>query len=279
MQAPTNYHIRNTILRAENYLMENEDESKRLEMKTDYKRLEQQALWAGLKKGMRVADVGCGPGITSSFLKKIVGKNGTVTAFDIAPQRIKYAKEHYQENGIDFQCRDVNDSLEDLRKFDFIWVRFLLEYERKNSFNIVKNLTKILKPGGIICLIDLDHNCLNHYGLSTKLEKSIKNVTKIIEKYGDFDPYVGRKLYSHIYNLGYKNIDVDMKAHHLIYGELSEIDEYNWTKKTEIAAKNSGYNFEEYYNGYEGFLQEFKDFFSDPGRFTYTPIISCRGIK
>jgi len=262
-----------------NYLMENEDESKRLEMKTDYERLEQQALWAGLKEGMRVADAGCGPGITSSFLHKIVGATGSVTAFDISPQRIEYAKEHYQEKGIDFQCRDVNDPLDDLETFDFIWVRFLLEYQRENSFNIVKDLTKILKPGGIICLIDLDHNCLNHYGLSKRLENATKKVTSLIEKYGDFDPYAGRKLYSHIYDLGFNNIKVDMKAHHLIYGELSRIDEFNWTKKIEIAARNSQYNFPEYENGYYGFLNEFKSFFSDPRRFTYTPIISCRGVK
>jgi len=259
--------------------MENDDESKRLEMKTDFKRLKEQALWAGLKEGMRVADIGCGPGITSSFLKKLVGKNGSISAIDISPGRIKYAQEHYQEDGIDFQCRDVNDPLDDLGVFDFIWVRFLLEYQRNNSSSIVKRLTEILKPGGIICLIDLDHNCLNHYGLSVRLENATKKVTGIIEKYGDFDPYAGRKLYSHVYDLGYKDINIDMKAHHLIYGELSKIDEFNWTKKIEIAAHNSKYNFPEYDNGYYGFLDDFKTFFSDPRRFTYTPIISCRGVK
>ncbi|MCK5673183.1 MAG: methyltransferase domain-containing protein [Spirochaetales bacterium] len=266
-------------MRTQNYLMENEDESKRLEMKTDYERLEHQALWAGLKEGMRVADVGCGPGITSSFLHKLVGKNGSITAFDIAPQRIEYAKEHYQADGIDFQCRDVNDPLDDLGTFDFIWVRFLLEYHRTRSFEIVKRITKLLKPRGILCLIDLDHNCLSHYGLSDRLEKSLTKVTKIIEKHGDFDPYVGRKLYSHMYDLGFKDLNVNMKAHHLIYGELSEVDEFNWIKKIEIAAKNSGYDFPEYTNGYEGFLNEARKFLSEPRRFTYTPIISCRGIK
>jgi len=266
-------------LRTQNYLMENEDESLRLEMKTDYKRLEQQALWAGLEKGMRVADVGCGSGITSSFLKRLVGKNGSVTAFDIAPQRIEYAQEHYRADGIDFQCRDVNNPLDDLGTFNFIWVRFLLEYQREKSFNIIKQLTDILKPGGIICLIDLDHNCLSHYGLSQRLENAIFGVSKMVESHGDFDPYVGRKLYTHIYDLGYKDIDVDIKAHHVIYGELSEVDKYNWLKKTEIAAKNSGYRFTEYPNGYDGFLKEFTNFFSDQRRFTYTPIISCRGIK
>ncbi len=266
-------------MKTQRYLMENDDESLRLEMKTDYRRLENQALWAGLKDGMRVADVGCGPGITSSFLHRIVGNTGSVTAFDIAPQRIDYAKAHYQEDGIDFQCRDVYDLLDDLGTFDFIWVRFLLEYHRKYSFDIVKRITEILKPGGILCLIDLDHNCLSHYGLSQRLERSIMKVSKIVEEHGDFDPYVGRKLYAHMYDLGFKDIDVDMKAHHLIYGELSEVDEFNWIKKIEIAAKNSGYDFPEYSDGYGGFLNEAEKFLSDPRRFTYTPIISCRGVK
>lgn len=259
--------------------MENDDESLRLEMKTDFARLEIQALWAGLKEGMRVVDIGCGPGITSSFLHKLVGTTGRVTGFDIASQRIEYAKAHYQEDGIDFQCRDVNDSLDDLGEFDFIWVRFLLEYNKKQSFEIVKRITEILKPGGILCLIDLDYNCLNHYGLPQRLDNSIAKVTKIIEEYGNFDPYVGRKLYTHMYDLGFEDIEVDMKPHHLIYGEFSKTDEFNWIKKIEIAAKNSGYDFPDYTDGYDGFLNEAKKFLSDPRRFTYTPIISCRGVK
>jgi len=67
--------------------------------------------------------------------------------------------------------------------------------------------------------------------------------------------------------------------HHLIYGPLDQVDEYNWTKKVEVAAQNSGYGFDEYPGGYDEFVEEFKTFFADPRRFTYTPVISCRGIK
>ncbi len=276
MQIATNYHMRNTILRSNNYLMENEDECLRMDIKTDFVRLEEQALWAGLKSGMSVADIGCGSGITSSFLKKIVGENGNVTGFDSSMDRINYAKKTYGEKDLEFINFDMNKSLEGLQKFDFIWVRFFLEYHKNQSFKIVEKLTKLLNPGGIICLIDLDHNCLNHYGLSDRLEKAIINISNILENEGDFDPYIGRKLYSFLYNLKLKNIAVDMKAHHLIYGELSQVDDYNWLKKIEIVAKRSNYSFKEYSNGYEGFLSEFKSFFKDPGRFTYTPIISCR---
>jgi len=72
---------------------------------------------------------------------------------------------------------------------------------------------------------------------------------------------------------------VNLSPHHLIFGKVKEKDDFNWTKKVEVAAKYSGYQFEEYKGGYEEFFEEFHHFFSDPRRFTYTPVISCRGCK
>jgi hypothetical protein len=89
---------------------------------------------------------------------------------------------------------------------------------------------------------------------------------KKLENNFNFDPYAGIKLYSYLYDLGYQDIDVDVTPHNLIFGELKEVDNFNFTKKVEIAAKNSGYRFEGYDN-------------SDLRRFTYTPLISCRGLK
>ena len=266
-------------LEACSYLMENKDECLRLDLKTDYTRLQSQALWAGLKEGMSVADIGCGSGITSSFLKRIVGKTGNVTGIDGSKDRINYARNTYGEDGLEFIHLDMNNSLDQLKRFDFIWVRFFLEYHKQNSLEIVKKLKEKLNPKGIICLIDLDNNSLNHYGLSSRLESTMIKLSKIIEEHGDFDPYAGRKLYSYLYDLGFKNIQLTMNAHHLIYGDLMRVDKFNWTKKIEVAAKKSGYSFDQYSDGYEGFFNEFKTFFADPRRFTYTPIISCKGTK
>ena len=259
--------------------MESDEETLRLDLKTDGKLVENQALWAGIKSGMRVADLGYGSGKTSFHLHKLVQPNGQVVGVDFAEERIKYAKKHYNKKGVEYICRDICTPLEDLGMFDFIWVRFVLEYHRTKSFDIVKNITRILKPGGILCLIDLDYNCLNHYGLSKKLGRTIYGLTKALEKNTDFDPYVGIKLYSFLYDLNYQDIDVSLAPYHLIFGELKEIDDFNWTKKLEVAVKKIGYEFKEYKGGYEEFSKEFKQFFSDPRRFTYTPIISCRGCK
>lgn len=261
------------------YLMESEEEAFRLDVKTDSKVVEKQALWAGIKQGMRVADICCGSGKTTSILHKLVQPRGTVVGVDGSEKRIEYAKKHYSVNGMEFKCKDIRGSLDELGMFDFIWVRFILEYYLSGSFDIVKNISRIVKPGGILCLIDLDHNCLNHFGLSQKLEKTIFALVKKLEEKKNFDPYAGRKLYSHLYNLGYQDIDMDVAAHHLIFGELKNSDVFNWAKKIEVVPKKLNYRFEEYAGGYEEFMEEFKRFFADPGRFTYTPVISCRGRK
>jgi len=95
----------------------------------------------------------------------------------------------------------------------------------------------------------------------------------------NFDPHVGIKLYAFLYDLGYQDIDVNVTTHNLIFGELKDTDYFNFAKKVEIAAKLSDYQFKGFKDGYEGFLKEFNDYISDRRRFTYTPLISCRGIK
>jgi len=248
-------------------------------LKTDSKVVLKQAKWAGLTPGMRVADLGCGPGITTSLLHQLTQPNGQTVGVDFSESRYQFALENYQAEGIKFYCRDISKPLEDLGIFDFIWVRFVLEYYRENSFEIIKNIINILKPGGILCLIDLDYNCLNHYGIPKRLDRTVRKIIKEVEIKANFDPYVGRKLYSYLYDLRFTDIVVDVSAHHNIYGSLDQKDEYNWIKKVELAPKIINYQFDEYTHGYQEFIKEFHDSFSDPRRFTYTPLIACKGIK
>lgn len=276
------------------YLMEDEEEALRLDIKTDEEKTRKQALWAGIKPGMRIADVGCGAGKTTHILNELVKPKGSVLGIDGSEKRIDYARNKYSSEGIEFVCKDILKPLDDLGTFDFVWIRFLLEYYKKESFDIVKNISRIVKPGGILCLIDLDYNCLSHYGIPNRLERVIVSAMNSLRENANFDPYMGRKLYSFLYDLGFYDIRVDIAAHHLIYGELTEVDEFNWMKKIEVISRKINYESIEgiggfdgflaefnnlYKEGYEEFLEEFKTFFKNPRRFTYTPVILCRGIK
>jgi hypothetical protein len=120
---------------------------------------------------------------------------------------------------------------------------------------------------------------MNHYGLSERLENALCRLMAELETNFDFDSRIGRKLYSFLYDLGYEEIDVHVGAHHSIFGKLKHSDAFNWSQKVEVAARHSGYPFDEYPGGFKEFFEDFQRFFSDPRRFTYTPIISCRGVR
>ena len=100
-----------------------------------------------------------------------------------------------------------------------------------------------------------------------------------LEEKENFDSRIGIKLYSFLYDLSFRDIAIMMEPHHLIYGELNSVDDFNWTKKIEVAAKGYIELLAGYENGYNEFYQEFKRSFSDPRRFTYTPLICCRGVR
>jgi SAM-dependent methyltransferase len=261
------------------YFMENDDEAFRLDLKTDPEVVKAQALWAGIRPGMRVADICCGAGKTTAVLQDLVAPTGTTVGIDGSPKRIEYARNNYGGDGIEFSLGDIRGPIKSFGLFDFVWVRFVLEYYRENGPQLVENISTIVKPGGILCLIDLDHNCLSHFGMPEQLEATLFGLMKRLELEQDFDPYAGRKGYAYLYRLGYTDIDVQLGAHHLIYGALNEVDSYNWTRKIEVAAKRLDFRFDAYPSGYKGFLEDFQRFFSDPARFTYTPFIAVRGVK
>jgi len=261
------------------YIMESSDEALRLDLKTDGAVVERQADWAGICKGMRVADLGCGSGKTTFHLHQLVRPDGETIGVDYSDQRIAYAESHYQDKGLTFCRADIRHPITDLGEFDFIWIRFVLEYYRKESPDILRRVIQALKPGGILCLVDLDFNCLIHYGLSPRLERTISRVINAIEQDFNFDPLVGRKLYAYMYDLGFDDIRVDLQAHNLIYGTPGETDLFNWQRKMDLAKAVPDGFFDEFDGGRDEFLDELNAYVIDPRRFTYTPVVSCRGIK
>jgi len=261
------------------YPMESDVEANRLDVKTVERDVEKQAVWGGLKIGDRIADICCGSGKTTSILFNLASPGGSAVGIDASEKRIAYAKEHYAADGIEFKVRNVKESLEDLGLFDFVWIRLALEYFKAEAFDVVQNASRIVRPGGILCLIDLDNNSLNHYCPPPRLGRTLHELSRKAEEMANFDPYAGAKLFSHLQRLGYEDIDVDVRAHHLIIGELKERDRYNWQIKIQMAAEGLHYDFKEYPGGAAEFISEFFTFFSRPERFTYTPLIMCKGRR
>jgi hypothetical protein len=67
--------------------------------------------------------------------------------------------------------------------------------------------------------------------------------------------------------------------HNLIYGKIGKEDLFNWTKKAEVGSKRVKQLFRNYPGGLGIFLDDFVRFFDDPRRFSYTPLVLCKGMK
>lgn len=262
------------------YLMESEDEAIRLDIKTDPVALRKQAIWCGVKPGMRILDVCCGPGKTTALLHKMIQPGGHIIGVDFSEDRIEYAKEHYGgKKGLEFYRQDLRESMEKLGQFDLVWVRFVLEYYRVGALDIVKNLKDCVKPGGMLCLLDLDYNCLSHYELPAPMAAILPKLMNFADEKYNFDTFMGRKLYSFLYDSGFENINVELMAHNLIFGEIKDKDKFNWYKKIEIAAMKAEKLINSYPGGYRQFSDDFEIYFNNPRRFTYTPLLLCKGIR
>lgn len=263
------------------YLMENDQEAFRLEVKTDPDAVRKQAQICGIGAGARVLDAGCGSGKTTDILYDMIQPGGTIVGVDFSHDRIRFAKNKYggKKPGMEFRLMDLRKPLNGLGQFDFIWIRFVLEYFLEGAKDIVTTLAGSLAPGGTMCLLDLDYNSMSHYPIKPEMEMVIKMIVQKMMHSYNFDPYAGRKLYAFLYDQGFRDIEVNMIAHHLIYGDLSDSDDFNWIKKIEMASVKAWDTFEHYRGGYAGLLDDFTAFFHDPRRFTYTPLIICTGRK
>ena len=210
----------------------------------------------------------------------MVQPNGSVLGVDYSRERVNYAGKHYgKQKGIEFDLHDLRDPMDQFGTFDLIWIRFVLEYHRNGAVQIVQNMIECLKPGGCLCLLDLDYNCLIHHELPPNTMAVLHKIMNAVEHY-NFDTFIGRKLYSFLYDAGFENISVELMAHNLFYGEMKDSDKFNLTKKIEIAGKTMNDLIESCYPG--GYPQLYEDFMchlEDPRRFTYTPLLICKGNK
>lgn len=76
--------------------------------------------------GIRVLDVGCGTGITSKYLAE---GNRMVTAVDLSPKLIEYAKEHNNHGRIQYIVSDITTWFESKEeKYDAIVLVDVLEH-------------------------------------------------------------------------------------------------------------------------------------------------------
>jgi len=107
---------------------------------------------AGLKKGQKVVEVGCGPGFFTIPAAKIVGDEGHVYAVDVHPRavaRVKKKVEKVALKNVTPMCINASNTGLPGGSVDLAFL-FGLRYIASGLESVISELHRVVKPGGIL---------------------------------------------------------------------------------------------------------------------------------
>lgn len=112
---------------------------------------------AGIQRGMRVADLGCGTGMTTQLIAELVGPGGTVVGVDYSAAQVDQARALLPANltNVSFVEASATDTELPRESFDLVYCRFLLIHLTEPELAL-REMHELLKPNGIIVCEDGD---------------------------------------------------------------------------------------------------------------------------
>ena len=115
----------------------------------------------GPMQGWQCLDIGCGPGGITDLLSARVGATGRVVGLDMDPEFLAHARRNAPGN-VEFHRGDAYGSDLPSRAFDLVHMRFVAS-TAGNPEQLLREATRLARPGGIVALQEPDASTLNCY--------------------------------------------------------------------------------------------------------------------
>ena len=134
---------------------------------------------SGIGPGMRVLDLGAGPGDVAFLVAEAVGPSGSVVGVDREERSVQLAKRRAAESGYDNVTFAVagDDALPADAPFDAAIGRFVLIHQREPSA-MIRRAAAVVRQGGIVAFLEpalhLDSHSLPEIELVSAVGRSLK---------------------------------------------------------------------------------------------------------
>ncbi len=143
----------------------------------------QKILGTYIKQGMSVLDLGCGPGVFTVEIAKMVGESGKVVAADLQDGMLKIVdrKIHgtvLEKRVVLHKCQEESTGLAE--KMDFI-LAFWMVHEVPDQDRLFEELKSLLKPEGKLYIVEPKFH-VNRKAFEKMSDKLIRTGFGIIER-------------------------------------------------------------------------------------------------
>ncbi len=166
-----------------------------------------------LKPGSKVIDVGCGPAIDTVPLARLVGPTGFVVGVDADPTMIAEANQLASSSGVGAFTRHIVGNATSLPmnscEFDACYCERLLQHiPWALNFDVVREMMRVMRPGGRVVLIDTDWATLSIAAQDPLLERRVAAENALFFA----NPFSGRYLLALAHNAGLAVVSVQSLA-------------------------------------------------------------------
>ncbi|MFP3986992.1 methyltransferase domain-containing protein [Streptomyces sp. E11-3] len=165
-----------------------------------------------LKPGMRVLDIGCGPGTITADLAELV-PGGHVTGVDAAADVLDQARATAAERGLhnaEFAVADVHALDYPDGSFDVVHAHQVLQHVG-DPVRALREMRRVAAPGGLVAVRESDYAAMTWYPCPTGLDDWLELYERVARANGG-EPDAGRRLKSWALHAGFTDITATSTA-------------------------------------------------------------------
>jgi SAM-dependent methyltransferase len=167
---------------------------------------------AGLAKGMRVADIGCGAGLVSLWIASQIGTSGSIVGIDASSEQLRVAEKNAAAAGLSNASFHEGTAYETnlaRGQFDLVYSRFLMCHVSEPA-KAIREMSGLLKPEGILVCEDHDDGGIFSEP-PTRAYKRLVEISEAVNRARGLDSYVGLKLPRLVSEAGFARPEVIVK--------------------------------------------------------------------
>jgi len=164
---------------------------------------------AGLRRGMRCLDVGCGAGDVTFEMARVVGDEGEVIGIDADAAVLEAARREAERRGARVRFRRGDAvGIDEPPIYDLVFARFVLTHMNSPEAALA-GMMAAARPGGMIVIEDIDFEGHVCFPPSHAFERYVQLYREVVRRRGG-DPEIGRRLFQLMRAAGAEDVQVDV---------------------------------------------------------------------